>query len=326
MSVDEATPLILTEAVCEPDCFALYNGSAWVVDVGTLVNRDAKVRFDPQRKNEDIPSQRSDVLSSKPQSILKTPIAVAPALLNPLEFSPDWRKPDEAVFWVPPASSKSLVHCRIVRLRKDGDVAYYMHLDDPSQTFLMASVKRKDSGTSNFSITTAKSDFRKESPYYLGRIRSRLGRKLFSVYGRGENPSKCRDSEKHRLELGAVSYISTPSEVLPCRMIVCLPEVDENSKPLIWKPSNGSNGLLDKFYQNQFEGMMILETKDPAYDEARKVYSLDFQGRVKVASLKNFQLHLSTEPDQVTMQFGRIDKDSFIVDFKYPLNAYQVCV
>jgi len=59
---------------------------------------------------------------------------------------------------------------------------------------------------------------------------------------------------------------------------------------------------------------------------------LNFQGRVTVASVKNFQLVAATEPAQsvsqsdqvkVILQFGKVGKDFFTMDYRYPLSAFQ---
>lgn len=57
-------------------------------------------------------------------------------------------------------------------------------------------------------------------------------------------------------------------------------------------------------------------------------YMLDFQGRVTMASVKNVQLveegfQAAGKHAQVLLQFGRTGKDSFTLDFKYPLSPLQ---
>ena len=54
-------------------------------------------------------------------------------------------------------------------------------------------------------------------------------------------------------------------------------------------------------------------------------FTLDFQGRVKEASVKNFQLvawdhNTDRRGGDLLMQFGRADSDTYIVDFTYPLS------
>ena len=52
-------------------------------------------------------------------------------------------------------------------------------------------------------------------------------------------------------------------------------------------------------------------------------YVLNFNGRVTMASVKNFQLVEPDEQDAVLLQFGRVGKDEFTMDFRYPLTPFQ---
>ena len=49
----------------------------------------------------------------------------------------------------------------------------------------------------------------------------------------------------------------------------------------------------------------------------------NFNGRVTMASVKNFQLVEPDEQDAVLLQFGRVGKDEFTMDFGYPLTPFQ---
>ncbi|KAA8547377.1 hypothetical protein F0562_003759 [Nyssa sinensis] len=77
---------------------------------------------------------------------------------------------------------------------------------------------------------------------------------------------------------------------------------------------------------------LILKNKAPRWHEQLQCWCLNFKGRVTVASVKNFQLVASVEPshnvsaaeqDKVILQFGKIGKDIFTMDYRYPLSAFQ---
>jgi tubby-related protein 1 len=42
-----------------------------------------------------------------------------------------------------------------------------------------------------------------------------------------------------------------------------------------------------------------------------------------IASVKNFQLTPVNDPENIIVQFGKVDEDRFNLDFKAPFNAFQ---
>ncbi|XP_068634497.1 tubby-like F-box protein 6 [Aristolochia californica] len=111
------------------------------------------------------------------------------------------------------------------------------------------------------------------------------------------------------------------------------------------------------------ESPLILKNKAPRWHEQLQCWCLNFRGRVTVASVKNFQLIAasgevaeisntnnnnnqnnnnnnnnnntvgnagvgtsqsgSSEHDKIILQFGKIGKDLFTIDYRYPLSAFQ---
>lgn len=64
----------------------------------------------------------------------------------------------------------------------------------------------------------------------------------------------------------------------------------------------------------------------PPNVHALAAFTLNFNRRVKRASVKNVQLTMWEFKDdvmgeKVVLQFGRLDEDSFILDFGYPFSA-----
>ncbi|XWS45434.1 hypothetical protein CRYUN_Cryun15aG0136500 [Craigia yunnanensis] len=77
---------------------------------------------------------------------------------------------------------------------------------------------------------------------------------------------------------------------------------------------------------------LTLKNKAPRWHEHLQCWCLNFKGRVTVASVKNFQLVAAVEPshnaspeeqEKVILQFGKIGKDIFTMDYRYPLSAFQ---
>lgn len=81
---------------------------------------------------------------------------------------------------------------------------------------------------------------------------------------------------------------------------------------------------------------LVLRSKNPRWHEQLQCWCLNFHGRVTVASVKNFQLIAATQPaagggplipgpidQEVILQFGKVGKDTFTMDYRYPLSAFQ---
>ncbi|XP_059281508.1 tubby-like F-box protein 5 [Lycium ferocissimum] len=77
---------------------------------------------------------------------------------------------------------------------------------------------------------------------------------------------------------------------------------------------------------------LVLKNKAPRWHEQLQCWCLNFKGRVTVASVKNFQLVAAVDPshnipadeqEKVIIQFGKIGKDIFTMDYRYPLSAFQ---
>lgn len=85
------------------------------------------------------------------------------------------------------------------------------------------------------------------------------------------------------------------------------------------------------------EGMCALTSRLPVWNARNASYVLNFFGRATLASSKNVQLvdgaddgadgrSKGAAKDLPTLLFGKVDKDTFNLDFKYPLSAYHAFV
>lgn len=67
---------------------------------------------------------------------------------------------------------------------------------------------------------------------------------------------------------------------------------------------------------------VVMLSKQPRYNNTTGKYSLNFAGRVKVASVKNVQMVYAGQ-EEVLMQFGKTGKNDFILDFQHPFTPMQ---
>jgi tubby-related protein 1 len=87
---------------------------------------------------------------------------------------------------------------------------------------------------------------------------------------------------------------------------------------------DGAHGILDSFKHGRRGDMCVLVNKSPRWNEQMQAYCLNFNGRVTHASVKNFQLvDEADEDERVMLQFGKVGKDMFTMDFTWPMSALQ---
>lgn len=99
------------------------------------------------------------------------------------------------------------------------------------------------------------------------------------------------------------------------------------SIPFFRSKSTRSDNFESGTLSSSKEEMLVLRNKNPRWHEQLQCWCLNFNGRVTVASVKNFQLVASTEngseQENVVLQFGKVGKDVFTMDYGYPISAFQ---
>ncbi|KAL3648886.1 Tubby-like F-box protein 6 [Castilleja foliolosa] len=124
-----------------------------------------------------------------------------------------------------------------------------------------------------------------------------------------------------------------PNGVAPTPTYLPISRVDSfPTIPFFRTKSNHLDKSLSLPLSNQEDGnsSLILRNKSPRWHEQLQCWCLNFHGRVTVASVKNFQLVASLENgvagpehDKVILQFGKVGKDVFTMDYRYPISAFQ---
>ncbi|XP_074581428.1 tubby-like F-box protein 5 [Curcuma longa] len=106
-----------------------------------------------------------------------------------------------------------------------------------------------------------------------------------------------------------------------------------NDQPTFDVPIVNDKDLADSCAPPPPPPQLVLKNKAPRWHEQLQCWCLNFRGRVTVASVKNFQLvaavdsssniTLAQQERVVILQFGKIGKDIFTMDYRYPLSAFQ---
>jgi hypothetical protein len=99
---------------------------------------------------------------------------------------------------------------------------------------------------------------------------------------------------------------------LPLRKKLCLIKYDFNF--LI----NSRNFSID-IYQN--ENNIHLINLKPFWNESKNSYCLNFYGRVKKASNKNFQIIEKDDEENILLQHGKNKSNEFNIDFRDPFST-----
>jgi len=227
-----------------------------------------------------------------------------------------------------------MIQCYIQR-RKTGMARLYptyeVYLKDGEQ-FLLAARRRKKQKQSNYKVSLDRDDLSRHSSNYFGKLKSNFMGTEFQMYDEGINPDKLTEAQRDgsrvqvRQELATVLY---KQNVLgsrgPRKMKVMVPNVDANGNRVELRPVSVADTMLERYKVGRDDSdIQILKNKQPKWNDQVGAYVLNFNGRVTRASVKNFQLcNVTKDPDHVVMQFGRVGKDAFTMDYQYPLCGLQ---
>ncbi|XP_055988559.1 LOW QUALITY PROTEIN: tubby-related protein 1 [Sorex fumeus] len=245
--------------------------------------------------------------------------------------SPPLEVDEPREFVLRPAPQGRTVRCRLTRDKKGMDrglyPSYFLHLDSERKVFLLAGRKRKRSKTANYLISRDPTNLSRGGEDFVGKLRSNLLGNRFTVFDSGQSPHR-RTSGANvgslRQELAAVIY---ETNVLgfrgPRRMTIIIPGMNADNERVPIRPRNASDGLLVRWQNKTLESLIELHNKPPVWNDDSGSYTLNFQGRVTQASVKNFQIIHADNPDYIVLQFGRVAEDAFTLDYRYPLCALQ---
>ena len=113
----------------------------------------------------------------------------------------------------------------------------------------------------------------------------------------------------------------------PSRLQVVLP-LDLSSAVALAGGGGGGEGreeatLCDKWRDGRRDGLLSLASKAPEWSEELKTYTLEYNNRATLASVKNIQLVPEEHEDELLFQMGKVSDDRFNLDWRAPLSAVQ---
>lgn len=234
----------------------------------------------------------------------------------------------------PTPKHAGMIECRITRDRTGLKLFPKYKLETESGVFLMAAQKEKHNKTSNYTLSMSRADVTKDNDNFLGKLRSNFLGLEFTAFGPGLNPKKIDPtmSQVHavqlaRQELAGVQYSSSlwgSKPRGPRKMSTVIPRVQPSGERLVCHTLHpDTEGLLALQKANALDQIDLYQNKPPKWNEQIGAFVLNFNKRVTQASVKNFQLTSAEDPDTVYLQFGRVGKEEFNMDFRYPLSPFQ---
>jgi tubby-related protein 1 len=237
-------------------------------------------------------------------------------------------------FLFTPAPRGIQIQCYVVRNKRGMNKmfpTFELYMDGPQfeNKFLMAAKKRSSNKTSNYIMSMDLDSFEKEASGCVGKLRSNFAGTEFTIFNRGLAPKDVKQLDSVqattvRKELGAVHY---EQNVLgsrgPRKMSIFVPTVGSDNKRANFQPMKDEESMNHLVKQGVLKNLVYLVNKSPSWNDTVHAYVLNFGGRVTQASVKNFQLVQDNDQSTVLMQFGRVAKDKFTMDFRWPLCPLQ---
>jgi len=127
-----------------------------------------------------------------------------------------------------------------------------------------------------------------------------------------------------REELACIRYDTPANNPIFIQMVI--PGVTDDGERIVCKPLTvidpGLGDLVQTRSQRKCADPLVTEytTPEAVWDGELGYFVQYFSEEVTIPSVKNFLL---TDKEQVFIQFGRYDKDSFVLDFTHPLSPFQ---
>jgi len=175
----------------------------------------------------------------------------------------------------------------------------------------------------------SESDFLRHGENYLGQMRSKMAGTQFHLYDHGISNSEGGTIFKDlaRKQQALLVYKTNVLGRVPNAMSLVLPKPGELQT---YGDEEGEgekvdNSVMYKAYTNNkatkaASQFVVLETKKPRWNPKMEAWTMDFKGRAKLASKKNFQLVDVEEEERLLMLFGKMTKNRWCLDYSPPMS------
>lgn len=212
--------------------------------------------------------------------------------------------------------------------------------------FLLAARRYRHGAHTEYIISLDADDVSQGSNAYVGKLSSDFLGTNFTIYDSqpphdGAKPSSSRASRRFaskqispqvpagNFQVGQVSYKFNLLKSRGPRRMICSLNCPVSVEAPIDKQMDNAKMMKSGSLNSDYT---ILKNKAPRWHEHMQCWCLNFHGRVTVASVKNFQLVAIMDQSQpggkgdeetVLLQFGKVGDDTFTMDYRQPLSAFQ---
>ncbi|XP_010526759.1 PREDICTED: tubby-like F-box protein 2 [Tarenaya hassleriana] len=248
-----------------------------------------------------------------------------------------------------PGPRDSPIQCFIKRDRATSTYLLYssfMPSENENDKLLLAARRVRRVTSTDFVISLSAKNFSRTNSTYIGKLRSGFLGTKFTMYD-GQIQVQPRTNPGRRLHpklnvhnyiIGTITYDLNVIRTRGPRRMHCVMESIPLSSILAEEDQVSSSSPPPNISQSLLDQKLVLKNKSPRWNEQLQCWCLNFKGRVTVASVKNFQLVADINPsldmppeehERVILQFGKIGKDIFTMDYGYPLTAFQafaICI
>ncbi|BFG29039.1 hypothetical protein CerSpe_153130 [Prunus speciosa] len=244
-----------------------------------------------------------------------------------------------------PGPCDSPHQCLIKRNKKTSTFYLYLAFTPYKGKFLLAARRYRRGSHTEYIISLDADDISQGSNAYVGKLSSDFLGTNFTIYDSqpphtGAKPASSRSTRRFaskqispqvpagNFEVGQVSYKFNLLKSRGPRRMVCPLNCPASGETAIGKPLEKSEM---KKPEATSSGYTVLRNKAPRWHDQLQCWCLNFHGRVTVASVKNFQLVATVDPSQpggkgdeeTVLQFGKVGDDTFTMDYRQPLSAFQ---
>jgi hypothetical protein len=108
--------------------------------------------------------------------------------------------------------------------------------------------------------------------------------------------------------------------------------VDKENKEIRSSQTSASSSKTSSIEENnekkttsldELPNVVKLVNKSPEWHKELNSFALNFNGRVTMSSVKNFQIVHDLSTNYIVMQFGKVANNLYTCDYSYPFSALQ---